>query len=64
MRQAKAKNKTPFRQRSHSYSNSEYTPGFPIMVEEHPIAHQISRVTYKVLSRLVLTIRPLVQHFS
>ena len=41
-----------------------YTPGFPIQVEEHPIMHRLSLITYKILSRVALTLRPFIVHES
>jgi len=64
MRQQRHKEKSTTRTKLSPTGDPGYTRGFPLKVEDHPLAHQISLLTYKVLAKLVLTIRPLVYHLS
>jgi hypothetical protein len=64
MRLERVKNKNPRRIKSRFVVYGTYTPGFPIQVEEHPIIHRLSLITYKVLSKVALTLRPFIVHQS
>ena len=64
MRLERGKNRNPRQIKARFVVVGAYAPGFPIQVEEHPIIHRLSLITYKILSKLVLTIRPFIVHGS